>query len=88
MHLESLILSDSDHSLHFLLDALTAPALRHLAISGPVNEFGGAADISFIALFISRSKCSLALLQVTDATLPEVDYRAAFPSIQNITVVV
>jgi hypothetical protein len=86
--LESLMLGDSDYSLHLLLDALTTPALRHLTISGPTtDDWGRPGDLDFVISFISRSRCSLASLQVTDATLPEADYHAAFPSIQSITLV-
>ncbi|KAJ7262491.1 hypothetical protein C8J57DRAFT_1513493 [Mycena rebaudengoi] len=64
---------------------LTAPALRHLTISGPMDELSEATDLGFVTSFISRLKCTLVSLQVVDATYPEAHYRAAFPSIPSIT---
>ncbi|KAJ7258871.1 hypothetical protein C8J57DRAFT_1233867 [Mycena rebaudengoi] len=85
IHLESLTLRDY-HSLDapkLLLDALTAPELRHLTIS----EFDlGKEPLSTIAAFLSRSHCVLDSLHVTHSGLYEADYRAAFPSIGVIEV--
>ncbi|KAJ7259423.1 hypothetical protein C8J57DRAFT_1185214 [Mycena rebaudengoi] len=86
LHLQSLTLRDGDNLLgpqQQLLDALTAPALRHLSISE--HELNNE-PISIIASFLSRSHCSLDSLHVTHSSLHEADYRAAFPSIRAIEV--
>jgi hypothetical protein len=66
-----------------LLDAVTAPVLRHLAV---IEYELGEDPISTIAAFLSRSYCSLNSLHVTQSSLPEADYRAVFPSIKDIDV--
>jgi hypothetical protein len=85
VHLRSLILRDNKN-IHGpqkrLLDALTAPTLRHLTISE--HELGYD-PISTIVAFLSRSRCSLDSLHITHSALP-FDYRAAFPSIKVIKV--
>jgi hypothetical protein len=88
-HLKSLILYDSEYAApngraqELLLDALTAPALRHLLVSEPQL---GDQPISTITSFLSRSHCSLDSLQVTDSQRCEKDYRSVFPSIKVIEV--
>ncbi|KAJ7258927.1 hypothetical protein C8J57DRAFT_524224 [Mycena rebaudengoi] len=86
IHLESLILRD-DHcpprTEKLLLDALTAPVLRHLTIS----EYElGEEPLSTIATFLSRSCCSLQSLHADKASLSKTAYCVAFPSIQIIDV--
>jgi hypothetical protein len=85
IHLESLILLHCgwEKVQKLLLDALTAPALRHLTISE--YELGDK-PLSTIAAFLSRSRCSLQKLHVTVANLPRAAYCAAFPSIPIIDV--
>jgi hypothetical protein len=83
VHLQSLILRDDgidSDPQKLLLDALTAPALRHLSISE--RELGHE-PISTIAAFLSRSDCysSLQSLHVSKAKLPAIVYRLAFPFI-------
>ncbi|KAJ7242416.1 hypothetical protein C8J57DRAFT_1557643 [Mycena rebaudengoi] len=79
IHLESLVLRDGNWlptTEKLLLDALAAPALRHLAVSE--RELGDD-PISTIATFLSRSRCSHQSLHVAAATLPKTVYCAAFP---------
>ncbi|KAJ7253964.1 hypothetical protein C8J57DRAFT_1187058 [Mycena rebaudengoi] len=90
IHLESLVLHDwhSQNTQKLLIDALTAPVLRHLTIS----EYDiGDEPLSTIAAFLSRSHCSLDSLHITRPTylrtsMHEADYCAAFPSIKVIQV--
>ncbi|KAJ7253962.1 hypothetical protein C8J57DRAFT_1519119 [Mycena rebaudengoi] len=87
----SLILSEQGYwgrGTRKLLDALTAPALRHLAISSPTLSF----DI--ITSFLTRSQCLLESLHVTRCKLhprngcEEADVRAIFPLIKVVKVFV
>jgi hypothetical protein len=87
VHLQSLILRNATNvhgAPKQLLDALTAPALRHLSISA--RELGGKPISPLITLF-SRSHCSLDSLHVSHSA-HGTDYRAAFPSIKVIKVLV
>ncbi|KAJ7232900.1 hypothetical protein C8J57DRAFT_1480508 [Mycena rebaudengoi] len=88
VHLESLILhnaaSGTGNTQKLLLDALTAPALRHLLVSE--CELGDQ-PISTITSLLSRSHCSLESLHVTHSWMcTAADYRAVFPSIKVIDV--
>ncbi|KAJ7258939.1 hypothetical protein C8J57DRAFT_1073442 [Mycena rebaudengoi] len=90
IHLDSLILHNWNWLgiQKLLLNALTAPALRHLAISE--YELGDE-PLSTITAFLSRSCCSLDSLHITQpiflrTSLHKADYRAAFPSIKVIKV--
>ncbi|KAJ7286571.1 hypothetical protein C8J57DRAFT_1664792 [Mycena rebaudengoi] len=87
-HLQSLRLGDLKSSpcpiQRRILDALTAPALRHLQISEQLSVAGGHI-LATVAALISRSRCTLVSLQVFHARLPEATYHAAFPSIPTIT---
>ncbi|KAJ7241857.1 hypothetical protein C8J57DRAFT_1726551 [Mycena rebaudengoi] len=87
MHLESLTLDDRSPNFpgtqKALLDALTTPALRHLALS---ELELGLDPLSTITSMLSRSKCSLDSLFITYSERDEADYRAAFPLINVITV--
>jgi hypothetical protein len=85
IHLESLILRACDwpRTQKLLLDALTAPALRHLTVA----EFElGDEPLSTITAFLSRSRCSLQSLHVAQANLPKTAYCTAFPLIPIINV--
>ncbi|KAJ7262479.1 hypothetical protein C8J57DRAFT_1719386 [Mycena rebaudengoi] len=64
-----------------VLDALTAPALRSLAVS---ERQLGANAISTITSFLSRSQCRLKSLHVSHASLSKAKYCAAFPSVKSI----
>ncbi|KAJ7207679.1 hypothetical protein C8J57DRAFT_1734148 [Mycena rebaudengoi] len=90
LHLQSLILFEFEEgpsgwrATRKLLDALTAPALRHLTVSG-----GRLEPLSFdtIASLIARSQCSLESLHVTHSQhYKEPDVRALFPSIKVVKV--
>ncbi|KAJ7267764.1 hypothetical protein C8J57DRAFT_1509868 [Mycena rebaudengoi] len=90
LHLQSLILSDQAGSrgsgARKILDALTAPALRHLAISCPTLE---PLSFDFITSFITRSQCLLESLHVTRyERCKEADVRAIFPLIKVVEVFV
>ncbi|KAJ7224996.1 hypothetical protein C8J57DRAFT_1535557 [Mycena rebaudengoi] len=87
IHLDSLILHNWNWLgiQKLLLDALT---LRRLTISE--YELGDK-SLSTITAFLSRSRCSLNSLHITQpifrhASLHKADYRAAFPSIKVIKV--
>lgn len=67
-----------------LLDALTTPVLRRLAVSE--YEIGRADSVSTIASLLSRSQCHLKTLRVHRSLRTETDYRAAFPSVISIKV--
>ncbi|KAJ7257075.1 hypothetical protein C8J57DRAFT_1074686 [Mycena rebaudengoi] len=89
LHLQSLIICDVDglgdnlfqDPQRLLLNALITPALRHLSFS---ERELGIEPISTITSLLSRSHCSLDSLHVTRSSLPEADYRVAFPSIKAI----
>ncbi|KAJ7257141.1 hypothetical protein C8J57DRAFT_1185973 [Mycena rebaudengoi] len=86
-YLQSLILHDECKTKRgaqkLLLDALTTPALRHLTVS---ERELGPDYLSTITSALSRSKCSLVSLHVTHARLSHAEYRAAFPSIESISI--
>ncbi|KAJ7258955.1 hypothetical protein C8J57DRAFT_1515664 [Mycena rebaudengoi] len=87
LHLQSLSLVELEfrwRSTRKLLDALTAPALRHLTVSDRTLD-----PLSFdtIASFITRSQCFLESLHITLCErYEEADVRALFPSIKVIKV--
>ncbi|KAJ7286589.1 hypothetical protein C8J57DRAFT_1664817 [Mycena rebaudengoi] len=84
-HLQSLRLKSSPcPGQRRILDALTAPALRHLWIS-ELRSVAGGGTLSTVTALISRSQCTLVSLQVSHVRLPEAAYHAAFPSIPTIT---
>jgi hypothetical protein len=79
-HLGSLILRgdiDGGNTQQHLLNALSAPALRQLSVSGPEFDDPQATLISFLV----KSRCSLDSLRIKSTALPESNYRARFPSI-------
>jgi hypothetical protein len=85
-HLRDLILhvtEASDVNLADVLDILTLPALRTLQFPEPCVS---AVDpLRTLKDFISRSQCVLDELRVDEASLPEVSYRQALPSVRIIT---
>jgi hypothetical protein len=68
-----------DTDLSKLLDNLTAPALRSLALHEP------SITLDSLNAFISRSHCTLEELRIHTSSLSQSVYREAFPSIRNIT---
>ncbi|KAJ7226189.1 hypothetical protein C8J57DRAFT_206720 [Mycena rebaudengoi] len=85
IHLESLILYvwDGMAIQKQVLDALTAPMLRHLTIS---EHSLGEQLVLTLAAFFSRSGCSLETLRVSDSPRQAADYRVLFPAIAVIDV--
>ncbi|KAJ7890259.1 hypothetical protein B0H13DRAFT_1719999 [Mycena leptocephala] len=76
-HLRDLLLLvddfDLDARVWMVLDCLTLPALRMLQVTEPCIT------LDTLTAFVTRSQCTLEVLQVKNATLPEAVFREALP---------
>ncbi|KAK7014295.1 F-box domain-containing protein [Favolaschia claudopus] len=73
-----------DEGVHVnLMQGLVAPALHYLRLP---ESFLGSNPIKSLESFISRSRCHIDKLQVTEASVSHNAYRNAFPSIPDVNV--